>query len=53
MHWPQITMIVIMAINGGIFLVKHGNQREPYNFWGYLISAIIMVTILYFGGFWG
>ena len=52
MGWPQIVMIVLLGLNIGIGLVKHGEPRENYNFWTILIGAILEAGLLYFGGFW-
>lgn len=51
---PQIIMIVFMAMNLGIALVKHGEykKQEKYSFGTALLGIIIEATILYFGGFW-
>ena len=52
MRWPQITMIVIMAISLGINLANAGKTKvESYNFGMTLIGTIIQVFILKAGGF--
>lgn len=52
MRWPQITMIVLMAISLGINLANDGKTRvESYNFGITLISIIIQIFILKAGGF--
>ena len=54
MRWPQIVIIVLMAMSTGMALVKHGEPRNAkYNFWVELISNLIMAGLLWFGGFWG
>ena len=54
MHWPQVTMIVLLALKVGIHLAKHG---EPipfrYSFYKSLFGVGVFVTILWFGEFWG
>lgn len=49
--WPQITYAILLLISAGLNLASHGKEREPYNFWVWLISAIIGVSLLLFGGF--
>lgn len=52
----QIIVIVILAMDLGINLVKHKEPKDgssaEYNFWISLLSTIIWVVILWFGGFW-
>jgi len=51
--WPQITVIVIITINLSIALLKHGEPRtDNHNFGLTLISALIQIALLYYGGFW-
>ena len=53
MRWPQITVIVIMAINLGINLVMHGKpKKEDYNFFKECINDAILIVLLIYGGFW-
>jgi len=52
-HWPQITIIVSLALNFGIALAKHGQPRSPFNVGFTLLNIVISVTVLYFGGFFG
>ncbi len=49
--WPQITMIVLIAMSLTIALIKDGQPRENYSFWTVLISLAIEVEVLYAGGF--
>lgn len=49
---PQILIIILFAINLGINIAKHGEDKEEkYNFWLALISTLIECFILYCGGF--
>lgn len=52
-EWPQITLAVLMVLELGISMGKHGQPRDPYSFWTSLFGAAIVATLLYFGGFWG
>ncbi len=52
MKAPQIIMIVIMAMNLGINLVKHGELKdETYSFPISLVSTVVNVGLLIWGGF--
>lgn len=54
MKWPQITTIVIMAINIGINLARHGYERtDKYNFFTSIAANAIEIWILYSRGFFG
>ena len=48
---PQIIMIVLLSMDITLGLAFHGKPRPNYNGWTSLISAIIMVALLYWGGF--
>ena len=49
---PQIIIIVLFAMDLGLSLAKHGEDKEgKYNFWESLICVIINFFILYCGGF--
>lgn len=52
--WQQIVWLVIIIINLGMHLAKHGEPtNSKYNFWAYLIGSVISLSILYSGGFFG
>lgn len=53
MGWPQITLIVLMALSLGVTLANHGKPREPYSFGIALVSTAIFWGLLYAGGFFG
>lgn len=53
MHWPQITMIVLITLGLGVNLAEHGKPRTPHNFIVSLISAGISVALMSAGGFFG
>jgi hypothetical protein len=54
MHWPQITMIVLLSLGAGMHIMKHGEPRtEKYNMFYQFVGIGITVTLLYFGGFFG
>lgn len=52
MKAPQIIMVVLIAMSLGIHLANHGEPKDgTYNFWLELISEAIMVSLLFWGGF--
>jgi hypothetical protein len=54
LHWPQITMAVLMLLEIGFFIAKHGEPRKGnYSVWEKLFSVALLGALLYFGGFWG
>ena len=54
MKAPQIIMIIIMTMNVSINLIKHGEPKDDvYSFPIALISTIINVGLLIWGGFFG
>lgn len=53
MRAPQVIMIVMLSIGLGIDIVKHGESKTgKYNFVTTLIAQLLVVAILYWGGFW-
>lgn len=53
MEWPQVTWIALAAAGVAISIVKHGQPREPFNFWVVSIGTAITAGLLYAGGFFG
>lgn len=51
MSWPQVVLIVLMAVGGTIHLLYHGQTRK-FNFGSWLFDAAVLNIILYLGGFW-
>ena len=51
MKVPQILIIVFFTMGLTIHLIKHGEERGKYNVWTYLLSAVIEIGILIWGGF--
>jgi hypothetical protein len=52
MSAPQIIMVGLVASELTIFAVKHGEYRGKYNFWVTLVSDVLLVALLWWGGFW-
>ena len=51
---PQIIMIVLLGMDVGMHLVKHGEPRtDHFSFPIALISAILEIGLLMWGGFFG
>jgi len=48
---PQIIMLALMFFDYLAYANKHGQSKGNYNIWHYFISNIILLTLLYFGGF--
>lgn len=50
---PQILVIVLYAMSLGISLVNHGKRSEKTENAGVtLIATIIIISLLWWGGFW-
>lgn len=52
-HWPQILMVILLAIDAGVSLAQHGKPRSPHSIWTSLIAIALNVWILSAGGFFG
>ena len=54
MKAPQIIIIVLIAMNVGLHLAKHGQPRtDKYDFFWELFGKAILVALLWWGGFFG
>jgi hypothetical protein len=52
LHWPQIVLLVIIVLADGMALALHGKPKTgDHNFWSSILSTAIMLTLLYYGGF--
>ncbi|UXN70937.1 hypothetical protein N8A98_07040 [Devosia neptuniae] len=52
MGWPQITIIVLIALSVGINLAMHGKPRTGTHNVGYsILGSAIWLVPLYYGGF--
>ena len=49
---PQIIMIVLLALSGSINFIKNGETYTKNAFHTIFISAPLVATVLWFGGFW-
>ena len=48
---PQIIYMILTAFGIVVACVNHGKEREPYNAYVQLISAILVTALLAWGGF--
>lgn len=48
---PQIIYLGLIAVGLGVTLARHGQPREPHNFWASSIAASLALGLLYWGGF--
>lgn len=54
MGTPQIIMISLIALSGGIAMAQHGKPKKGKESFGvFLFSATFQVGLLYWGGFFG
>ena len=54
MQWPQIVVIVLMAMGVTVHLVKNGEpSNTKFNFLAKLGATAIWAGLLYAGGFFG
>jgi predicted Na+-dependent transporter len=52
MHlWPQIAFLCLTLIRYGVVLAKYGEKRESTYNWADFFASGVMLTILYYGGF--
>jgi len=53
MNGAQIAMIALLAMGAGVALAKNGQPNTgKHNFFSTLIAQGVLVSILYWGGFW-
>ena len=49
---PEAIFLVCLGLNAGVVIVKHGKPRENnYNIFVTLLDNMILLTLLYWGGF--
>lgn len=52
MGWPQIAVVLLMALNILAGLVLDGTPRKPWSFSQTTTDVIVLAFLLYAGGFW-
>ncbi len=50
---PQFILLALIVLGMGTAAVKHGEPQPNYNFVATLVSAVIQIAILAWGGFFG
>jgi hypothetical protein len=54
LHAPQIIFLALTFLALGSSLAKHGEPKNgTYNFGTQLVAEIIIIGLLYWGGFFG
>lgn len=48
---PQLIYLIMLALGLGIAMAKHGEPRPPHDAGAALIGICIVLTLLYWGGF--
>jgi len=48
---PQIIFLILLTLSLGLKIGKHNEPRENHNAWYGLISYILMIFLLWWGGF--
>lgn len=51
MAWPQLIIVVLMAIGLGVAIAKHGEARSPHSAGVALIAFFLNFALLWWGGF--
>lgn len=51
-HWPQATVLVLMALSAMGKMRKHGQMEEVNAGWAF-VDAPLFLWLLYEGGFFG
>jgi len=49
--WPQLIMISIIFLSLGVCAAKHGEPRKDYNIGISILDTALMITLLWWGGF--
>lgn len=52
LEWPQIVYAALIAMSLGMALAKDGEPKGNWSFWWNLVATVILVFLLYKGGFW-
>lgn len=49
--WPQGIYLALIIMDLVLMAYKHGKPRKNYSIWEYVVSAAIVLTLLFWGGF--
>lgn len=51
-YWPQGLILLIFMVQLCVYARLHGTRSStPYSFWGRLSHVVLMIALLYAGGF--
>ena len=53
MHAPQIILFVLMGLEIGVVMSKHGQPRPPFHLGYTLAGLVVVLALLAWGGFFG
>ena len=48
---PQLTWIILVVIGIGFVCANHGKDAQPLNAWRTIMTSVLEIAILYWGGF--
>lgn len=48
---PQAVLLVLYGLSLALNIRDHGKPREPTNAWTALVSMVLQIVILWWGGF--
>jgi len=51
--WPQAIMLFLIAADIILFAIKHGKPRSNYDVGAAFFNAVLIIWLLYWGGFFG
>lgn len=52
-YLPQILIIILFSLGIGLEWANHGTAKNgTHDVWNELISTLIVIAILWWGGFW-
>jgi hypothetical protein len=49
--WPQGIYLALVFLSLGIGIANHGRPRPPYNGGLHVVGVLIVLPLLYWGGF--
>ncbi|OEZ02308.1 MULTISPECIES: hypothetical protein [Stenotrophomonas] len=55
--WPQIIVLGLMFVSLGLEIGRHGTAKarevDNHSAWGEVVGSVVMIGLLYWGGFFG
>ncbi len=49
--WPQAIYLFLTVLALGFVVANHGRQRDPYNAPASIVATALVLSLLYWGGF--